>query len=90
MFTFSVSCPVPMFTYHLICQDSLFLVELCTEHSPGVQEGMQAVILQEWEGGSCPGAGGKDNSLREIGILAFRCGLGKPYCFLFFSIYDIF
>lgn len=52
--------PVPMFTYHLICQDSVLVVALhILNSSLRVQEGIQAfILLNEWEGES-PGAGGK-------------------------------
>lgn len=67
--------PVLMFTYHLICQESVLLVELhILNSSLRVQEGIQTFILpNEWEGRERgPGVGGKVILPRGTGIFALR------------------
>lgn len=59
--------PVPMFTYHVICQDSVLLVELSAEWLTWYSGGNTGPLI--WGGlggrGSSPGFGWEDNSLKR-------------------------
>ena len=58
--------PVPMFTYHVICQDSVLLVELSAEWLTWNSGGNTGPLMEGvGAAGSSPGFGWEDNSLKR-------------------------